>query len=214
MVCLLIRGTRGTAAAEARAADACMGMASGARRLAKIAGNRASRTDGISPRLRKLPKNEAIGMKMTPRRKRSDSAAAAVAATQAAALGPLAPPKHIKLRRGDRPFWNGIVSARPRDTWTESDLVMAASLARCQADIEALQRQIDADGFLIDGKPHPCAEMLEKATRRAMALGRAIAVNTVATVGRSADIAKGAALEREAREADDDDLIPRLHAIK
>ena len=35
---------------------------------------------------------------------------------------------------------------------------------------------------------------------------------TVATVGRSADIAKGAELERNARQ-DDDDLIPRLRAV-
>ena len=43
-------------------------------------------------------------MKLTPKRVRSDSAAAAVAAVQAVALGPLPPPKHVKLRRGDRPF--------------------------------------------------------------------------------------------------------------
>lgn len=152
-------------------------------------------------------------MKMTPRRPRSDSARAAVAASQAAALGPIAPPKHVKLRRGDRPFWNAIVQARPRDTWTDADLAMAGNLARCQADIERLQAMIDDEGFILEGKPHPAAEMLEKATRRAMALGRAIAVNTVATVGRRADIAKGAELERQARDAADDELIPTLRVV-
>jgi hypothetical protein len=52
-----------------------------------------------------------------------------------------------------------------------------------------------------------------KLTRLALALTRAIAVNTVATVGRSADIAKGAELERSARQDDGDDLIPRLRVI-
>lgn len=149
-------------------------------------------------------------MKLTPRRKRSDSAAAAVAATQAAALGPLDPPEHVTLRPGDRPFWDAIVQARPRDTWTAADLAMAANLARCQADIEQLQSRLDADGLLIGDKAHPALEMVEKMTRRALALGRAIAVNTVATVGRSANIANAAALEREARAEKDDDLIPTV----
>ena len=154
-------------------------------------------------------------MKLTPKRVRSDSAAAAVAAVQAVALGPLPPPKHVKLRRGDRPFWNAIVTARPRDTWTDSDLCLAASLARCQADIETLQALVDDEGFLIEGKPHPACELLEKATRRALAITRAIAVNTVATVGRRADIANGAELERQARaDAAEDDLIPGLTLIK
>lgn len=153
-------------------------------------------------------------MKLTAKRKRSDSAAAAVAAVQAAALGPLEPPAHVTLRPQDRAFWDGIVTARPRDTWTDTDLVMAASLARTQADIQTLQALVDTDGMILDGKPNPACELLEKATRRAMALGRSIAVNTMATVGRSADIAKSATLEREAQQSDEDDLIPTLRAVK
>ena len=153
-------------------------------------------------------------MKMTSKRKRADSTAAAVAAAQAAALGPLAPPAHVTLRAHDLPFWVGIVQARPRDTWTDTDLVMAASLARTQADIQTLQAVVDAEGMILDGKPNPACELLEKATRRAMALGRSIAVNTMATVGRSADIAKSATLEREAQQSADDDLIPTLRAVK
>lgn len=136
-------------------------------------------------------------MKLTPRRKRSDSTAAAVAAAQAAALGPLDPPAHITLRPQDRPFWDAIVQARPRDTWNPVDMASAANLARCQAAIESAP---------IGSDEHA------KLTRLALALTRAIAVNTVATVGRSADIAKGSELERAARQ-DEDDLIPRLRAV-
>lgn len=153
-------------------------------------------------------------MKMTPKRPRSDSAAAAIAAAQAAALGAIEPPAHITLRPQDRPFWDAIVLARPRDTWTQSDLALAGVLARCQADIETLQARLDQDGLLIGDKPHPASDMLDKATRRAMALTRAIAVNTVATVGRRADIANAAELERNARQDDDDDLIPTLRMVK
>lgn len=151
-------------------------------------------------------------MKMTPKRHRSDSATAAVAAAQSVALGPLNPPEHVTLRPQDKPFWEAIVTARPRDTWNAVDLASAANLARCQADIERLQALIDADGFLIEGKVNPACELLEKMSRRALALTRAIAVNTVATVGRSADIAKGSELERQAR-AEHDDLIPTLRVV-
>jgi hypothetical protein len=137
-------------------------------------------------------------MKLTPKRKRSDSAAAAIAAAQAAAMGPLSPPAHIVVPSGALPFWNAIVLARPRDTWTDVDMASAANLARVQFAIESSPIGSDEHG---------------KLTRLALALTRAIAVNTVATVGRSADIAKGSELERKARQDDGDDLIPRLRAV-
>ena len=137
-------------------------------------------------------------MKLTPKRKRSDSTAAAIAATQAAALGPLEPPAHVLVPPAARPFWDAIVLARPRDTWNPVDLASAANLARVQYALEET---------LIGSDEHM------KLTRLALALTRAIAVNTVATVGRSADIAKGAELERSARQDDGDDLIPRLRVV-
>lgn len=153
-------------------------------------------------------------MKLTPKRKRADSATAAIEAAQAAALPPLEPPAHVTLRPGDRPFWAAIVTARPRDTWTDVDLASAANLARCQADIEALQQQVGSEGFIVDGKINPACELLEKMSRRALALTRAIAVNTVATVGRSGDIVNAATQERQARaDLGGDDLIPRLRAV-
>jgi hypothetical protein len=137
-------------------------------------------------------------MKLTPKRKRSDSAAAAIAATQAAALPPLDPPAHVLVPPAARPFWDAIVQARPRDTWNAADLASAANLARVQHAIESAAIGSDAHA---------------KLSRLAMALTRAIAVGPVATVGRSADIAKGAELERKARQDDGDDLIPRLRAV-
>lgn len=137
-------------------------------------------------------------MKLTPKRKRSDSTAAAIAATQAAALPHLEPPAHVLVPPEARPFWDAIVQARPRDTWNPVDLASAANLARVQCALEAV---------LIGSDEHM------KLSRLALALTRAIAVNTVATVGRSADIAKSAELERKARQDDGDDLIPRLRAV-
>lgn len=153
-------------------------------------------------------------MKINPRRKRSDSAAAAAAAVQAVALGPLNPPEHVALRPGDRPFWDAIVTARARDTWTGPDLVTAANMARSQADIERLQAEVDAEGYVIDGKVSAKAKMVETLSRRVVVLASALHVHALATQGRARDAGKVLELERKARaEQDEDDLIPHLRAV-
>ena len=151
-------------------------------------------------------------MKLTPKRNRSDSAAAAVRAAQAAALGPLDPPDHVALREGDRPFWDAIVTSRARDTWTTIDLCSAANLARTQADIEFLQKVLDENGYVQGGKVSPLAVLVDTLTRRSVTLSRALHVHVVATMGRSEDASKALALEKAARQ-DDDDLIPTLRVV-
>jgi hypothetical protein len=153
-------------------------------------------------------------MKTTPRRPRSDSAKAAVAAAQAAALGPLPPPAFVHVGKQAKPFWNAIVTARPRDTWTDADLILAGNLARTYADIETLQQQIDSEGFILDGKAHPALAILENMSRRALATGRQLKVDTITTVGKSETLPKAAALERDARHRLDDDLIPTLATMQ
>ena len=137
-------------------------------------------------------------MKLTPKRKRSDSAAAAVQAHQNAAQGPIEPPAYITLPEPCKPFWQAIVTSRPRDTWTDADLVQAANLARTLHAIESAPVGSDEHA---------------KLTRLAMALARAVAVHPTATVGRAADLVNAATAEREARQDDGDELIPRLRAV-
>ena len=152
-------------------------------------------------------------MKTTSKRNRSDSTAAAVRAAQAVALGPLDPPAHVALRKGDRPFWDAIVTSRARDTWTLIDLCTAGNLARAQADVERLQSTLDKDGYVLDdGKTNPVAALVETLTRRSVALSRALHVHAQATVGRSADGIKALANEKAAA-AEDDDLIPTLRSV-
>ncbi len=150
-------------------------------------------------------------MKATPRRNRSDSTAAAIRAVQAVALGPLQPPDHVSLRDGDLPFWNCIVTARARDTWTAIDLTTAANLARTQADIERLQKQLDTEGYMLGDKVNPLALMVETLTKRTVSLARALHVHAFATVGRAFDSGKALANERKAA-APASDLIPMLKA--
>jgi len=88
-------------------------------------------------------------------------------------------PKHVTLRKGDRPFWEGIVRARARDEWTESDLVVGAQLARCQHDIEREQQALDAESSILENARgtkvmNPRVSVLEQLARREMALLRAL----------------------------------------
>ena len=137
-------------------------------------------------------------MKLTPKRKRSDSAKAAVQAHQNAAQAPIEPPGYVTLPEPCKPFWQAIVTARPRDTWNDADLAQAANLARVLHAIESA---------VIGSDEHA------KLTRLSMALARAVAVHPTATVGRAADLVNAATAEREARQDDGDELIPRLRAV-
>ena len=147
---------------------------------------------------------------MQTRKTKSDSAAAAVKAMLHAAMGDIEPPPHVRLRDGDRAFWTGIVRARTRDEWTETDLVLAAQLARCLADIEREQALLDAEGTLIGSGINPRVSVAEQFARRAQALMRTLRMGGRAA-GRSADAQHSRLLERRARtvrkEANDDGLL-------
>lgn len=147
------------------------------------------------------------------RRQRSDSSKAAVQATQNAALGPLQPPAHVTLPDAAVPFWKAIMLNRPRDRWNDADLAMAAVMARDQAMVERLQSELLTEDDVIDGKVNPKHALVEKLARRVVSLARALHVHAEATTGRSQNQGKALELEQAARQAEDDDLIPRLRAV-
>ena len=96
-----------------------------------------------------------------------------------AASGPLVAPAHVKLRERDLPFWAGVIRARARDEWTEADLVVAAQLTRCQADIEDEQQKLDVEGSVLENERgtmvvNPRVSILEQYARREMALMRTL----------------------------------------
>jgi len=110
---------------------------------------------------------------------KSDTAAAAVRAMVGAARGLPPVPPHCKLRDGDGPFWQGIVRVRAREDWTPADLVVAAQLARCQADIEREQAALDAESTVVENARgtqimNPRVTVLEQLARREMALMRTL----------------------------------------
>jgi hypothetical protein len=154
-------------------------------------------------------------------RVRSDSITTAVKSAQAASLGAIQPLAHTPLRDADFPFWDAIVLARAAGTWTNSDLVLAANLARCQSDIVRLQIDLEVEGDVSlsqKGTPvvNPKHALIETLSRRAVALSRALHVHAEATQGRSRDAGNKLGAEQSARDVvqdDEDGLIPRLRAV-
>ena len=152
------------------------------------------------------------------RRKRSDSAAAAVEAMRAA-VDVIAPPAHLNLRERDLPFWAGVVRARAREDWTDIDLAHAGNLARCMADIERIQAEIDVEGDTLTNDRgtvvmNPKHSLLETLSRRSIALCRSLQVHAHAVQGDSRDQQKKSSTQRKAAAAvqEADDLIAQpLH---
>lgn len=142
---------------------------------------------------------------MTDKRERSDTISGAVRAMENALAGPIDPPEHVRLREGDRPFWDSIVMARPRDRWDGADLELAGNLARCKADIERLQIEIESEGDVIEnnrGTPimNPKHSLIETLTRRAVALSRMLHVHAEAKNGRAQDQGNKLKEQRKAEE--------------
>lgn len=157
------------------------------------------------------------------RKSRSDSVKGQVSAMQAAIseelAGIIAPPAHIKLRDGDWPFWSAITRARAKEAWSSVDLMHAANLARCMADIEKFQKEVDEKGAtLVNYKgtvvTNPVFAALETLTRRAVALSRMLHVHPEATEGESKDLRKKVGARKDAKEkvgkVKGDGLIPGI----
>lgn len=125
------------------------------------------------------------------------------------------PPPHVRLRDGDRPYWDAIVRARDYATWTDNDLIQAGNLARCYADIERLQDELDIEGdIVVNAKGtqivNPKHSLLETLSRRAVALSRIVQVHAQATQGDSKAQKKRNTAQRDAHRTaeelrDDDD---------
>jgi hypothetical protein len=127
------------------------------------------------------------------------------------------PPAAVRLRDGDRPYWDTIVRARGANEWSEPDLLHAANLARCLHDVERISGEVAAEGDVIEngrGTPvlNPKHSLLEVLSRRSVALTRLLQMHAQARLGRPEDVAKGRAAALQAREVVDgmdDDLLAR-----
>ena len=125
---------------------------------------------------------------MAGRRQRIDSAAGAVA-TMAAATRDLSPPKHLKLRRGDRPFWDAVIAERAVSEWTDADLAVAANLARSMADAERVAAMaVDPGGHVQANAVLLTIGATDKIARRIVTLRRALGLDSRSKHGEQRDV--------------------------
>ena len=122
------------------------------------------------------------------RRQRIDSAAGAVS-TMAQAARDLSPPAHLKLRRGDLPFWDGVIAEKPKSEWTGADLSVAANLARAMADAEKIASfAVDRGGNVKIATLLTTIEASDKLARRIVTLRRALGLDNRAKNGEQRDV--------------------------
>lgn len=73
------------------------------------------------------------------------------------------------------------MASRARDEWSKNDLIVAAQLARCQADIESESQLVEVEGSVVENARgtqimNPRHSVLEQMARRELALMRALAM--------------------------------------
>ncbi len=126
------------------------------------------------------------------------------------------PPEHVRLREGDKPFWTAIITSRARDEWSKTDFVVAAQLARCQADIEKESQMLEYEGSVIENARgtmvmNPRHSVLEQLARRELALMRSLCLTGVMSRPAKEDLVKARKNERKAGamrdEIEDEDLL-------
>lgn len=147
------------------------------------------------------------------RQTRSDSAEVAVQAAQNIAQGPLKPPAHVRLPAKAKPFWAALVRNRPRHKWNTADLATAAMLARAQFDVERLQREVDVEGDVLDGKLNPKHALIDKLGRRIVTLSCLLHVHPEATQGRAREQGNALEAEREAEQARETASAGNVHHL-
>lgn len=155
------------------------------------------------------------------KRQRTDTVKGAVTA-MSGAVAEIAVPDYVHVPDAAMGFWRSITKARAADRWNDSDLEVAAELARTKASIERLNIEIVVEGDIIineRGTPivNPKHNLLETLTRRMVALSRMLQVHAEATQGKSRDQVPGNKAQAAAKESAgkmDGALIPGLRAVK
>lgn len=149
------------------------------------------------------------------KRNRADSAASAVKAMVNASKSDLQPPEHNPITASAMPYWIGVVRARARDEWSEVDLVVAAQLAQCQADMAEEDEQLRLEGRVVKNDKgtqvmNPRTTVLEQIARREMALMRTLHIGGRIS-GDTRDMQGARKTERASRkikeELEDDGLL-------
>lgn len=136
---------------------------------------------------------------------RSDSNDGALDAMQEAAREVVAP-SQVTFRPGDQEFFDAIVGERAPSEWSTSDLLLAANLARCFADIERVTREVASEGDTVTTPKggialNPKHSLLETLSRRTVVLMGKLQIHAAARNGRPEGVAPKRAAVAGARAA-------------
>lgn len=156
---------------------------------------------------------------MSDRRNRTDGAAGATEIMQGALSGPPSPPAGVTISEPVKPFWKLVTTAKAKRAWTQSDLVLAAEVARCMYRLEVLSQHLENNLVLIlagdeEGKDTKEAEKLaDTLAKRIRLLNAHLQIHPEATQGKSREQPKQnkahkEAVEGAAKGGDEDGLIP------
>ena len=142
---------------------------------------------------------------MAARRPRADSATAAVKAMLNASKADLQPPDYVSMTDDARPYFADVVRVRARDEWEQCDLVVAAQLAQCMADMASEDAKLRSEGRVVQNDRgtqimNPRTTVLEQLARREMALMRTLRMGGRVS-GDDRDMVNGRKVERQSRKA-------------
>lgn len=136
------------------------------------------------------------------RKQRIDSTAQAVKVLQAAACVSLKPPEHIELDEQDQPFWDNIMAERARSEWSQTDLELAALLARSMRKLIEEQNQLEDEGSVLysdkgNAYGNPRARMVNDLSSRVLKYRLALGLNSRAKHGEPRDVQKRRGMAKE-----------------
>lgn len=114
----------------------------------------------------------------------------------------IAVPSCVRLQKRDLPFWEAIIKARAKADWIDSDLIVAAQLARCQADIEAEQTALSREKSIILNRRgskvmNPRFFVLERLTSRELSLVRTLKIAYTTPSGKNKELGENRRREEE-----------------
>lgn len=104
------------------------------------------------------------------KRHRTDSTAGVVEITRGALSGAPQPPSGVKISKEVQPFWEMVTTAKAKRAWTDSDLILAADVARCMYRLELVSKELE--------NTHPAAEVKDLERRADLLAKRVRMMNT------------------------------------
>ena len=137
-----------------------------------------------------------------------------------AASRQIVPPAHVPLANEDQPFWVSVIGEFARSEWTDHQLELAAMLARTMADLEREQAALRLEGSVLTnerGTPvvNPRKTVIQMHAATILSFRRSLALHARAQ-GEARDVGKRRMITKdvEAQAETDDDLLPRVYAVK